>query len=154
MHHHRDAQYYWRSRPRGREAELEAVGSECAPPLGGRIEAMRHAEDLRRMRNEAEGGMNSGKSAFGRNSGGNSAGRALGHGDLSWTGARVNARLSSCDMYPTLGEQTRLSQDEFLNVALVGTGYHLENAVNAYLRQHSARLRVEAKSILQVKIAP
>src|SRR6516162_10277684 len=93
-----------------REAQLEAVGSGWAPPLGGRIEASRHTEDLRRMRNEAEGGMNSGKSAFGRNSGGNSAGRALGHGDLSWTGAR--ARLSNCDMHPTPsdrpGRRTRL----------------------------------------------
>jgi hypothetical protein len=70
----------------GREAELEAVGSDWAPPLGGRIEAMPHTEDLRRMRNEAEGGMNSGKSAFGRNSGGNSGRSAFGHGNLSWIG--------------------------------------------------------------------
>jgi uncharacterized membrane protein YgcG len=69
-----------------REAQLEAVGSGWAPPLGGRIEASRHTEDLRRMRNEAEVRINSGKSAFGRNSGGNSAGRAFGHGDLSWIG--------------------------------------------------------------------
>jgi hypothetical protein len=87
----------------GREVQLEAVGSECARALGGRIEAMRHTEDLRRMRNEAELRMNSGKSAFGRNSGR----RALGHGDLSWgQGRAVKARLSSCDMHPTLGEQT------------------------------------------------
>jgi len=31
---------------------------------------------------------------------------------------------------------------------------HLENAVNTYLRQHSGRLRAEAKSILQVRITP
>jgi hypothetical protein len=68
----------------GREIKLEAVGSECARALAGRIEAMRHTEDLRRMRNEAELRMNSGKSAFGRNS----SRSALGHGDLSWTGAR------------------------------------------------------------------
>jgi hypothetical protein len=68
----------------GREVQLEAVGSEWAPPLGGRIEACRHTEDLRRMRNEAEPRINSGKSAFGGNSGGNSGGSALGHGDLSW----------------------------------------------------------------------
>ena len=37
----------------GREAEVEAIGSECARALGGRIEAFRHTEDLRRMRNEA-----------------------------------------------------------------------------------------------------
>ena len=65
-----------------REAQLEAVGSPWAPPLGGRIEAKRHTEDLRRMRNEAEVRINSGKSAFGCNSGG----RAFGHGDLSWIG--------------------------------------------------------------------
>src|SRR5262249_17615334 len=40
----------------GREVELEAVGSECARALAGRIEAMRHTEDLRRMRNEATNG--------------------------------------------------------------------------------------------------
>src|SRR5262249_61404244 len=68
----------------GREVQLEAVGSECARALAGRIEAMRHTEDLRRTRNEAELRMNSGKSAFGRNS----SRSALGHGDLSWTGAR------------------------------------------------------------------
>jgi hypothetical protein len=37
----------------GREVELEAVGSEWARASGGRIEAIRHTEDLRRMRNEA-----------------------------------------------------------------------------------------------------
>src|SRR5215469_1007662 len=37
----------------GREIKLEAVGSECARALAGRIEAMRHTEDLRRTRNEA-----------------------------------------------------------------------------------------------------
>jgi hypothetical protein len=58
----------------GREVELEAVGSEWARALAGRIEAMRHTEDLRRMRNEADERINSGESAFG-------------HGDLSWTGA-------------------------------------------------------------------
>jgi hypothetical protein len=85
----------------GREVQLEAVGSEWARASGGRIEAIRHTEDLRRMRNEAEPRINSGKSAFGRNSGGNSGGSAfgrnsggnsggsaLGHGDLSWKGAR------------------------------------------------------------------
>jgi hypothetical protein len=67
----------------GREVELEAVGSEGARSLAGRIEAMRHTEDLRRMRNEADERINSGESAFGRNSGRS----AFGHGDLSWTGA-------------------------------------------------------------------
>ena len=67
----------------GREVELEAVGSEWARALAGRIEAMRHTEDLRRMRNEADERINSGESPFGRNSGGS----AFGHGDLSWTGA-------------------------------------------------------------------
>ena len=34
---------------RGREVELEAVGPEWARALTGRIETMRHTEDLRRM---------------------------------------------------------------------------------------------------------
>ena len=72
----------------GREAQLEAVGSEWARASGARIEAVRHTEDLRRMRNEGPNPkrINSGKSVFGHNSGGNSAGRAFGHGDLSWIG--------------------------------------------------------------------
>jgi hypothetical protein len=34
---------------RGREVEIEAVGSEWTRALAGRIETMRHTEDLRRI---------------------------------------------------------------------------------------------------------
>jgi hypothetical protein len=60
----------------GRKVELEAVGSEWARALAGRIEAIRHTEDLWRMRNEAEERINSGESE---------------HGDLSWTGAGIES---------------------------------------------------------------
>ena|SRR5262249_10737458 len=45
-----------------REIELKAVGSEGARALVGRVKAMRHTEDLRRMRNQAGERINSGES--------------------------------------------------------------------------------------------
>ena len=54
----------------GRKVELEAVGSEWARALTGRIEAIRHTEHLRRMRNEAAERINSSESEFGLDRGG------------------------------------------------------------------------------------
>jgi hypothetical protein len=93
------------------EAELDATGSECAALMIGRIEALRHTEDLGRMRKEAGERINSGKSGFDCSSGGS----AFGHGNLSWIGPSIQqiGSITYRAPLPDLGSQIEESEEDF-----------------------------------------